>query len=91
VSLPASDDGTEKVTRHGFGTASDSEHLASLISLLAGLPPFDGFRNVRSLAEWGVEAVVEAMPFVGIFALLLVLRAGTTRIVDRSSSVTTEP
>jgi hypothetical protein len=39
--------------------------------------------HVRSLAEWGVEAVMEAMPFVGIFALLLMLRAGTTRIVDR--------
>jgi hypothetical protein len=54
------------------------------LPLLAGLPPFDGFRNFRSLEEWGVEAVMEAMPFVGIFALLFTLRTGTTKIVGRS-------
>ena len=47
------------------------------LPLLASLPPFDGFRNIGSLAEWGAEAVMEAMPFVGMFALLIVLRAGT--------------
>jgi hypothetical protein len=54
------------------------------LPLLAGLPPWNGFQNIRSLAEWGAEAVMEAMPFVGIFALLLTIRAGTTKIVGRS-------
>jgi hypothetical protein len=53
------------------------------LPLLAGLPPFDGFRDVRSLAEWGVEAAMEAMPFAGIFALLLTLRTGTRQTVGR--------
>jgi hypothetical protein len=54
------------------------------LPLLAGLPPLDGFRNVRSPAEWGLEAVMEALPFFGIFALLLTFRAGTTKTVGLS-------
>jgi hypothetical protein len=46
---------------------------------LAGLPLVDGFWDVRSLAEWGLEAVMEALPFFGMFALLLASRAGATQ------------
>jgi hypothetical protein len=45
---------------------------------LAGLPLVDGFWEVRSLAEWGQEALIEAMPLLGIFALLFAFRAGAT-------------
>jgi hypothetical protein len=48
---------------------------------LAGLPPVDGLRDVRSLAEWGLEAVMEAIPIFGFFALLFALRAGATKSV----------
>jgi hypothetical protein len=54
------------------------------LPLLDGLPPIGGLRDVRSIAEWGREAAMEAFPLFGVVALLLSLRAGITKTVGRS-------
>ena len=63
--------GADQTGRYHLTLANEYDEAANRpwFPLLAGPPPFDGFRNVRFLAEWGVEAVMEAMPFVGMFAL----------------------
>ena len=54
------------------------------LPLLLDLPPLDGLRNVRTLAQWGMEAALEATPFLGIFVLRLTLRAGAAKAVGVS-------
>jgi hypothetical protein len=55
------------------------------LPMLSDLPPLDGLRDIRALAEWGLEAFLEAGPLSGIFVLLVILRAGTPRAVRLSS------
>jgi hypothetical protein len=47
------------------------------LPMLSELPPIGRFRDVRALAQWGLEALLEATPLFGIFMLLLTLRAAT--------------
>ncbi len=42
---------------------------------LAHLPPLDGFGRCEPLAEWGLEALLEATPFFGVLVMLLTVRA----------------
>jgi len=46
---------------------------------LAGLPPSGGVRNNEALAEWGLEAILEATPLFGTFVLFLTFRTGIPR------------
>ncbi len=46
---------------------------------LAHLPPLDGFRRCESLAEWSLEALLEATPFFGVVVMLLTIRAGIAK------------
>jgi hypothetical protein len=72
-----------KAASYHLALASKYDEAANRtwLPLLAGTPPIDALRNVRSLAEWGMEAVMEATPLFGTLALLLTLRAGTTKTV----------
>jgi hypothetical protein len=45
------------------------------------LPPFDGFRDIGALAEWGLETALQAVPFFGILVLILIIRSETMKSV----------
>jgi hypothetical protein len=64
---------------HHLALANEFSEAANRTWLpgLVGFPPLDGFRDVGSIVEWGLEAMMEAMLFLGIFAVLLTIRAGT--------------
>lgn len=47
--------------------------------MLADLPPSNGFREIPSLAEWGLEALLEATPIFGVFVLVLFTRSANLR------------
>jgi hypothetical protein len=47
-----------------------------LLSLV--LPPPSGFRDAAGLAEWGLEAMLEAIPLSGVPVVLLILHAAST-------------
>jgi len=66
---------------YGYGKAADRTWLP----MLSDLPPLGECRNLRALAEWGLEALLEATPLFGIIVLVLTFRAGTTKSVALSS------
>jgi hypothetical protein len=47
------------------------------LPMLSDLPPPDGITDIRALAEWGLEALLEATPLFGVGVLLLTVRART--------------
>lgn len=49
--------------------------------MLTGLPPSDGFADIPAIAEWGREALLEAISQCGAFVLTLIVLAGALRRV----------
>ena len=66
---------------HHLALADQYERAANRPGLprLWDFPPLDEFRDVRSLADWGLEAVMEAVPLFGILVLLLTIRTATAK------------
>ena len=49
--------------------------------VLSERPVLDGVSDSRAVAEWGLEAILEAAPVFGIGTLLLIVRAATRKAV----------
>jgi hypothetical protein len=56
------------------------------LPMLFELPPIGRVRDIRTLAPWGLEALLEATPAFGIFLLVLTLRAATAKVAIRSAA-----
>ena len=49
------------------------------LPMLPALPPIGRFMDTRTLAQWGLEALLEATPLFGILLLLLTLREANAK------------
>jgi hypothetical protein len=52
------------------------------VPMLAGTPTCYRSADVRSVAEWGLEALLETIPFWGVVAVIVIVRAGANRNVQ---------
>jgi hypothetical protein len=55
------------------------------LPMLSELPPIGCFMDIRTLAQWGLEALLEATPLFGTLMLVLTLSAATATEASRSA------
>ncbi len=73
-------------------TLSDQYNQAAcrpLFPMLSEFPPIDRYRDFDALARWALEVLLEAIPLIGFFMLVLTIRAAIVKGQAHPSSVMT--